>query len=243
MTPTTLLGLQRDPLLGEDTRELFEVIEDSFAVDLGDYRALCGMTVKVIAGIICHEANYPPEEKCLPAVAFSRLRSAFGNLAGVQRKMIHPSTPVARLLPWRSRKADWSTIQVQLGLKLPNLRVPAWLSLLALVVPACLLISLRAFWGFPLSGGMILFGSFALILPAWAATMLFARSLPPNCETFGRLAEVALARNHAVFASQAGSPSESGAITALRQLIALQLGVDLATITAETQIPQDLKIY
>jgi hypothetical protein len=34
--------VQRDPVLGEDTWELFEVIEDSFGVDLGDYSRSAG---------------------------------------------------------------------------------------------------------------------------------------------------------------------------------------------------------
>jgi hypothetical protein len=59
-----------NPLLGEDTWELFEVIEDSFGVDLGDYSAVCGMTVSELAEVVSKKANYPAAEKCLSAVAF-----------------------------------------------------------------------------------------------------------------------------------------------------------------------------
>ena len=66
--------VQRDPVLGEDTCELFEAIEDSFGVNLGDYSAICGMTVRELADVVYQKAAYPTQDRCLSAVAFYRIR-------------------------------------------------------------------------------------------------------------------------------------------------------------------------
>jgi hypothetical protein len=127
--------VKHNPVLGEDTWELFEVIEDSFGVDLGDYHALCGVTVTELASVICGKANYPTEEKCLSAVAFYRLRRAFEVLFGIPRTTIRPATAVRNLLPWKSRSTQWLMLQEHLGLKFPRLNLPGWLLLLTVFAP------------------------------------------------------------------------------------------------------------
>jgi hypothetical protein len=103
---------------------------------------------------------------------------------------------------------------------------------------------------FRLSAWWIVSGSFVLILlifariiPAIEARIPLARVLPEECETFGGLVRVVLARNYAAFASQSGSSCEGGVVKALRQLTATQLGENLEQILPETRIPQDLNIY
>jgi hypothetical protein len=242
--------VQRDPVLGEDTWELFEVIEDSFGVDLGDYSAICGMTVRELAEVVYKKANYPTEDKCLSAVAFYRLRRAFETLFDIPRRTIRPATSVGDLLPSKYRAARWILLQEHLGLVFPELRIPGWLLCLSLVAPPALLISLRAFLGLRLSAWWIVGGSsililliFARIIPAVDARIPLARVLPEDCETFGGLVRVVLARNYAAFASQSGSSCEGGVVKALRQLTATQLGEDLEQILPETRIPHDLNIY
>jgi hypothetical protein len=133
--------VQRDPVLGEDTWELFEVIEDSFGVDLGDYSAICGLTVSELAEVVYKKANYPTEDKCLSAVAFYRLRRAFETLFDIPRKTIRPATFVGDLLPSKYRAARWLLLQEHVGLVFPALRIPGWLLCLSLVAPPALLIS------------------------------------------------------------------------------------------------------
>jgi hypothetical protein len=41
--------IKPDSVLGEDTWELFEAIECSFGIDLGDYRSHCGRTIRDLA--------------------------------------------------------------------------------------------------------------------------------------------------------------------------------------------------
>jgi hypothetical protein len=238
-----------DPVLGEDTWELFEVIECSFGVDLGDYNEICGVTVRELAEVIRKTANYPTEEKCLSAVAFYRLRRAFETLFGVPRGTIRPATSVGNLLPLKHRSTEWQMLQKHLGLDVPGLTFPAWFLLVPLFAPPALLISVRALFGFRLSVGWIIFGSFLLIylavarvIPAMNLHFPIARVIPTGCETFAGLAKVVLARNYAVFASQGGS-CKDGILKTLQQLTAMQLGMDFEKISPETRIPQDLNIY
>jgi hypothetical protein len=64
-------------LIGEDTAELFAVIENSFGISLGDYSQLNGTTIRELAEIIDKKANFPTPDRCLSSVVFYQLRLAF----------------------------------------------------------------------------------------------------------------------------------------------------------------------
>lgn len=231
-------------VLGEDTWDLFEAIEGSFAVDLGDYCDLCGMTIEQIAKEIGKRAEYPANEKCLSASSFYRLRRAFAEVLSIPRASIRPATSVAELLPWRRRtKVRWDLIERRLELKLPGLVWPGWALLASVVAPAVLLIVLRVCFGIPLNALEIFIGSMLLIIPAAHGLVPFARVLPRGGETVGGLAKLVLARNYSAFASQHGARNGEEILWALRQIVATQTGRKIEEIFPTTQIPQDLKIY
>ncbi|HKN22240.1 MAG TPA: hypothetical protein VJX73_12525 [Terracidiphilus sp.] len=239
--------MEFDPVLGEDTWELFEVIEDSFGVDFGDYHDICGITVGELATVICKKANYPTEDKCLSAVTFYRIRRAFGALFGAPRSTIRPSASVADLLPLKHRAKGWELLQEHLGLNLPRLQFPAWLFLLAIVIPPTLLVFLRAFLGIRISAIWMLSISCALymvtfvsIIPAIDERFSIPRVLPKTCRTFGELVKFVSAHN---FAALGASSSENSVYKALQQLVAMQLGIDVAGLYPNTRIPDDLNIY
>ena len=103
-----LLDAERDPgAVGEDTWELFEVIEDSFGVELGSYYELAGVTVGQLAARIKSQASYSPPGRCLTSAAFHQLRKALTDTTGASRKSIRPTTPLSTVLPWRTRRSDW----------------------------------------------------------------------------------------------------------------------------------------
>jgi len=236
-----------DPELGEDTWELFEAIEDSFGVDLGDYHEICGMTVRELAEIISKKAKYPTKDTCLSAIAFYRLRRAFGSLFSISRSAIRPATFVSDLLPLRHRSARWKTLEEHLGLTLPRLQFPGWLLLLVLVTPPALLLFLRASFGVRLSAiwifdisCLLYLVTFVTIIPAVDERIPLSWVLPRTCETFGGLVTVVSARNHAALG---GSSGENDVVKTMRQLISMQLGIDTEEISPETRIPHDLNIY
>jgi len=98
--------IKPDPVLGEDTWDLFETIESSFGIDFGDYRSYCGKTIRELAAEIEALAKYPSADKCLTAVAFYRLRRVLQQF-GFSRSTIRPVTPLRTLLPWKNRRKRW----------------------------------------------------------------------------------------------------------------------------------------
>jgi hypothetical protein len=244
--PVTLLDAdkQNDPnAVGEDTWELFESVERSFGVDLGDFDALTGIRVSELAETICRLANYPAREKCLSAVVFYKLRQAFETLFGAPSKSIRPTTPLKQLLPWRSRKTRWDQVQGYLDLQLPGLALPRWLLLSCLIVPIGGVIFAKAYIGPDLGWGAVFFGGLVLDIGAIYACVPLARSLPSNSETFGDLAKAVLAKNYAAFATRNAGSSEEDVLSSLRTLIASETGISLYKVLPETRIPADLNIY
>jgi hypothetical protein len=90
MTLLDAQKLQGSNEIGEDTWELFDSVEQSFGVNLGDYHDLAGISILELSQRIDGLANYPVEYSCLSLVAFNRLRQAFQNVTGAQRSSVRP---------------------------------------------------------------------------------------------------------------------------------------------------------
>lgn len=244
MTLLDARDLQGSNEVGEDTWELFESIEQSFGVDLGDYHDLAGISILELSQRIDGLAKYPVEDSCLSSVAFNRLRGAFQKVTETPRSAIRPSTRIHDLLPWRTRHLQWTSIQSELGLELPRLNLPSWLLVLCLVLPVSLLAYARLFMGLRISGGIIAMSSIVLTLLALRAAMLYpARGIPASIETVGGLAKTVIARNYKVFAGAHGSSPESGILPSLRLLVAMETCISIEKSLPETRIPSGLNIY
>lgn len=234
---------KRDSVLGEDTRDLFEAMEASFGVELGDYDLLCGMTVQALAERICEKGSYSAGNVCLSSVSFYRLRRAFVQVFGVPRERIRPSTLLRDLVPWRERRTLWRSIEETTGWSMPRLISSSWPLVIALVGPAAFLIALRVIVGLPIYGVWVGVGSVLLILPVLMVLGPLARTFPAGAKTFGELAECVLARNYAALAKEFGSSSEEDVLQAVRRLTAMMTGIEPEKISDRTRVPQDLNIY
>jgi hypothetical protein len=128
--------------LGSDTWDLYELIENSFAVDLGDYHDLLGKSVIELADEIAARSNSPAGDRCLTSATFYKLRRSFLEVSGSRRDAIRPATRIADVVPWIGRERRWAMIEEGLGLTLPGLQWPVWLLVLALLrIPSGLNIS------------------------------------------------------------------------------------------------------
>lgn len=235
MTLLDANDLQGSNEVGEDTWELFESIEQSFGVDLGDYHDLAGISILELSQRIDGLAKFPAEDSCLSSVAFNRLRRTFQNVTKTPRSSVRPATRLQNLLPWRTRHLQWASLQSDLGLELPRLNLPSWLLILCLILPVSLLIYARFFMGVRISGGVITICSIVLTLLALRAAMLYpARVIPASIETVGGLAKAVIARNYKTFAGAHGSSPERGVLPALRLLVAMQTGVNIEKVPRDT---------
>ncbi len=241
---TLLDAHESDNHVGEDTWELFEAVEDSFEIDVGDYGELAEISIRELAQKIETLADYSDQKACLSSVAFYNLRRAFEALTQTPRKSMRPTTSVASLLPWSTRRTQWLSLQEQLGsLTLPNLQIPGWVLLICVIAPVAFLLSVRALLGLHLNGVGIAFCSILLIFFALRGTArFFARVIPTDCETLGGLAKAVLARNYADFARVYGSSFERGVLPALRLLVSMKTGISVENISPEARIPSDLNI-
>ena len=221
---------------------MFETIECSFRLDLGDYRSHCGRTIRDLAADVERLATYHDADRCLTAVTFYKLRRALQQF-GFPRSAIRPATPLLKLLPWRNRRTRWKQIRDQLGLELPGLVYPRWALFFALFGPGTILTGMRAFWGIPLRVASILGISVLLVIPAIFASIPLAHALPPGSDTCGGLAELILVRNYAAIATENGSPRSAEVLWALRQLVATETVMNFEEVSSDTRIPQDLNIY
>jgi len=230
-------------LVGEDTWELFEAIESSFGVNLGDYEVLAGIRVGELASRIGAMASYPEENACLSSAAFYRVRRALEAVSSVPARLIRPATKLGSILPWRTRRRDWRKLEDALGLRIPRLMITGLILLLCLVAAPGLLISLRVFLHWHLNAGVIFDGSFVMLIFLMWVSIPFARSINSEWETVGGLAKAVLALNYAAFAVPHGSSRERGIVPGLRFLVAAGASLDIEKITEETRIPNDLNIY
>jgi hypothetical protein len=245
---------KRQRAVGEDTWELLSTIEDSFGITFPDYATVLGKSVRELAEYIAGESEYGKAKGCLSAVIFYRLRRAYSELFDTPRGNIRPATSLDVLLPWSSRGARWRKLQQHLGLTFPNLNGPWWLAVgvlslsLAIAIASSVALSkaMGAMFGLGLGAGGVVLDSFCLwiavsaFMMKWSAPL--AREFPRDCETFGGLVKVVLARNFAILASQHGDTSEDEIASLLRQLIAVEVGVNSSEITLDTRVPEDLDI-
>lgn len=226
--------------LGEDTWELFELIEKSFGVTL-DYAALLGSSVRDIAKLIAQQSTTPDSEKCLTAAVFYLLRREFVLGLGVPKISIRPEASLTTLLPWNRRKACWRMLEKHLQLELPALTMPAWLFV------STLLLSVGAGFLFWEVAWKNIFWMGIFTISAWIAllraTVPLGRAFPYGCATFGDLVKLILGRNYAKLSTRFGGASPALITTLLIQLIAAETGIDPDEIAPETRVPQGLNIY
>ena len=226
---------------GEDGCSLVRLIEESFDIQFTADDLIEATTVGKLKGCISKKLRGEPE-RCLTAIVFYRLRRILVDLLFIPRADIRPNTKLERLFSWSQRVSQWKALGTQSELVLPRLAHPGWL------VGAVLLISVATSWFFARSFGEIpaalatLFGwIFSFVCLLWL-TRPIARAFPKSCSTFGELAKVTVARNHAMLSSEAARCSSGELFFVLRQLIAVEIGCDVDDIREETSFPEGLKI-
>jgi hypothetical protein len=232
---------QRHEEVGEDTWELFEAIERSFDVALGDYFALAGIRVSELAEKISTLADYPTREKCISAVAFYRLRRALQEVCNVPARLIRPSTPIDDVLPWSKRREQWKQLEKTTGLDLPGLMGPRWLFLLCFILSLSILSAVKVTFVPQLGWMAVVIGSLFLFVTLLWLCLPLARSFPPTCKTIGDLTKLVLACNYARLSAHGAGSSTRYVEESLVQLISLSTGV--IEISGRTRIPSDLNIY
>jgi len=241
--------LERLGLVGEDTFDLLSTIQDSFGVTFIEDDLVRAVDIQSLANCLHKKLNRPLSEKCLSAVVFYKLRRTFISAFDTPRTEITPKMSLVKLLPWKGRKKNWRGIQDHLKYELPVLAWPPWLLALSIaLVGLCLTLpALR--WNHLASraGSMAAILTLVAALDLWVLALVLlsplARQFPKGCETFADLVELTLAHNYRTISSEHGMSPERELIDVLRQLIAVQTGLDIQKVSPETRFPEGLNIY
>lgn len=247
-----MLLLEGDKLLrfesfGEDTCELVATIEHSFGVKFTEDELIHARTLGTMAETIFKKLKHPANPQCLSAITFYKLRRAFMELVGTPRVKMSPSTSLYELMPWKTRRKQWRSIQNYLNYVLPQLTWPVWLLGFALVFTAStfyFLFGLKLLKAIGSASVLLgIAGFIALLVLVCLALNPLAREFPRGCVTLGDLTKLVLARNYGKVADWHGMSSQKEVIHSLLVLVAEETAIDIEKLSSDSRFPEDLGIY
>ncbi|MFK7833194.1 MAG: phosphopantetheine-binding protein [Winogradskyella sp.] len=106
--------------MGLDSIALLMSVEDTFGIRIDDSEAKKVFTVKDFMDAIYRKIILNPIDKCLTQIVFYRIRKAFKKL-NLTDLEIEPNSKISDLLTPSALKLNWQRLEVELGLKLPEL--------------------------------------------------------------------------------------------------------------------------
>ncbi len=233
--------LLEDPVFGCLVHE----IHYSFWVNFTVEELVRTETVGELFDLIASKQKQPMSGGCLSRTAFHRLRQAFVKALGFQRSEIRPQTPLAQLMPTRTRRAQWEKLSQELHLFIPELWYPIWLQiLLAVGFIGTVVLVFGAHYFVKSADGAVAFMLNPLLwIPFWVAAVPamiapFKRMLP--LQTVGELTNFIATHEHSSLVDQQGGWNQRDAMNTLRKLISEHTHIPVQQITPETRFPEDL---
>ncbi len=227
--------------MGLDAVEIVMQTEERFGIEISDYDASQIRTVGEFYSLVLRNLAAPNSARCLTAMAFYRLRRAFIDVMGIDRRQFHPQRPFRELVPVRQTRRAWRDLSAASGLEMPVLRRPTKLTralavaglvvfLGGAVLAAFKVIPLWQTWG---CGGV---GIFLITV----VTGPLAVHPPGTCQTVGDLAHAVFDANAGVLIKSAGELNREDVWRSLRMLIGEELGIDAESISASDRFVEDL---
>lgn len=230
--------------MGLDTVELILEVEEAFEISIPDEHASRMLTVGDLHDfILAHSSLASGEAICLSAFAYRRLLRAAESLGSPPR--LRPREATIRLFPEYDRRRFWNQLSEAAQLKLPALRRPRKLVIVATIAVLALgaaasfaayratqsqFASLTAF-----VAASAAFGSFASALTASAATQP-----SDDIRTLRGLARAVVGLNFHTLRQRAGGAQPRDLWDALRAIIVEQLGVPAERVTRSASFVNDL---
>jgi hypothetical protein len=233
--------------MGLDSVELLLAIEDSLAIVIDDDEAARVVTVSDLYDLIL--SKLASADASLTSAAFYRLRRALIEYRGFSRREIRPSTPLAKLLPWRTRRAAWIAIQDEMQLRLPDLEYPGWIQLIFLALAIAFASAPFAFGWIEMAFAPLIVSLLVVGLGSYVAltrsAVFLATAFPSGHGTVGETALDLLALNHAGLAAQLRIPGAANSAEVwliLTRLLELQLRIPAEQIHPSDRLVADLGI-
>jgi len=238
------------PLIGEDTADLLQSIENAFGIQFSREGPF-PRTVGELCDCVIARFETQKTSRCFSSMAFYWVRRNAVETFRAERKAVTPSTELSSLFSsGRKRRNQWRVLQRQvLPLKLPDLELSTgteWC--IGLMVTCAALAVIAALWQvLPILSWLLsaLLTSFvALIVWVIVRNMRpFASQFPRNGRTFGDLIKLTVAHSYGTLVRWANGWSHKEVWGALQQFIADEILLDPAQITPDTLFPDGLGIW
>jgi acyl carrier protein len=220
--------------------------EDVFGIAIPDKDAMELDTVGKYYEYVLTKVQDLCSGKCLSSSLFYRIRQALAELFGVSRNQVGPYTDIDSLIPSRSLKEHWKQLEDHLGLRLPPLVRPEWLSrgitltsagLILLWILAVLNWLPRSMHHSPWA-----YLAAALLVPiaAYRATASLAVCIPADCKDIQGLVGRMVKDNFRKIAEQERSYNPTDVWETVRSIIVDELSVNPDEVTREARFVADL---
>ena len=231
--------------MGLDGVELVMEVEETFGFSIPDEDAAALHTVGKLYDYIMDHRFRGRREGCLTSVVFYKLRRALMLVLEIPRSGVRPPVPLATIISTHRRRF-WADLQRTLGLRLPELVRPRWVTRSATAVAVCLVAAAAVFLVAEL-------GISAAVVPIWGTVCLvsyvvyqttkpLAVEFRPDFATIGGLTKAVLRKNYAAISDECDRASADEAWETLRAIIVEQLGVRAGDVTREASFVKDLGV-
>ena len=231
--------------MGLDAVELVMEVEETFGFAIPDEDIVSLDTVGKLYDYILAHRFEGRQQGCLTSVAFYKLRRALMSVCGMARGDVRLSQDLAAIIPAR-RRQQWSALQKAMGLRLPDLIRPVWVTAMATAISCALAIAAAVFLiaRTGVSGAALaaLCIWFVVLYVSYQATKPLAVAFPSECATVGSLAKSILHRNYGAISDECQRADVEEAWNTLRSLIVEQLGVRPDDVTREASFVKDLRV-
>ncbi len=229
--------------MGLDLVELVLEVEETFSFSIRDEDAVNLDTVGKLYDYILSHRFQGREQGCLTNVVFFKLRRALMSVLGVARSDVRVSSDLNAIIPNHRRQA-WADLQNVIGLRLPTLMRPKWVTVTATALGGALVVAAGVFttarMGFATAIFPILCVAGAISYILCQATKPLVPLFRPAFVTAGGLTKEILQRNYGAISDECLRANAVEVWDILRNLIVEQLGVRPEDVTKEASFVKDL---
>ena len=228
-----------------DSEDLVIAVEDTFGFSIPARDSEVLDTVgKLYDYILLHRFEGTPEG-CVVNVAFYKLRRALMAVFGVTRSDVHLSLDVATLIPTH-RRQKWSDLQQSLGLRLPELVRPIWVTVIVTLIGLAIIVGASHLLGKTLGIGAAWIGLPVIICAVpyilYHVTKPLAIAFRPEFATVGGLTKSILWKNYGTLSDECQRANPEEVWTTLCALISEVLGVLPDHLTKDINFVKDLGV-
>lgn len=232
--------------MGLDSVELIMEIEKAFAIKIPDEEAEKLITVGDVHNWVWNHIEEKNSTKCTSQVLFYKLRKYISNKNGMPLHMINPDLSLNGVLTWKDRKKEYAHFAESTGLRLPKLVLSnSWNTLLNVVGVISffggLIFALAKIMFFNSGTWVMIVPLLGLLLMALLSMVLHPKRIHIHPDSLKAFTKKTLTLNYSFLTREHGT-NRMDVEDMINQIIVDKIGVDLAEISPEKSLTDDLGV-